>query len=380
MLEVMLTGARRTLGALGVCLVLAVGTTVFVTDAAFAQTEGRTVSPADPTAGTVPGGALGTASDSEIWRAVRRGMQGNVSIPDKQAGVMIQSEGENWRVIRNGPMTVLGAWVVLGFIGVIALFFAIRGRIRIEAGPSGQTIERFNGLERFVHWLTAGSFIVLALTGLNLLYGRHLLLPILGPEVFAALAMAGKYAHNYLSFPFMLGLILMFILWVRHNLLDKYDMVWIAQGGGLLSKKLHPPSRKFNFGQKVIFWVVILGGASLSMTGLALLFPFSFSFWDGTFAFLNLIGLNLPSGLTAMDEMQLSQLWHAFVALIMIGVIIAHIYIGSLGMEGAFAAMGSGEVDENWAREHHSVWVAESKGEPLPNLEDSQSGKTHPAE
>jgi len=363
MLDIATRGARQLLGILGLCFVLALGALLVGDQSALAQVEGRAVEQAGPVGGNVPGGALGSTSDTEFWRAVRRGLQGQVSIPDKQAGVMIQSEGENWRVIRNGPVTVFGGWIILGFIALIALFFALRGRIRIEAGASGRTIERFNNLERFGHWLVAGTFVILALTGLNLLYGRHVLLPVLGPDVFAAITLAGKYAHNYLAFPFMLGLVLIFVLWIRDNIPNKYDLQWLARGGGLFTKGSHPPSKKFNAGQKLIFWAVILGGVSLSLSGLALIFPFTFAWWQPTFSVLNAVGLNLPTGLTAMEEMQLSQLWHGVAGLIMIGIIIAHIYIGSLGMEGAFDAMGTGQVDENWAREHHNIWVAEMKGE-----------------
>ena len=373
-------GWTRGLAAAGLVLLAAAVLLPQLDTAAVAQVEGRTVQPESPTGGAVPGQSLGASSDSEIWRALRHGAQGNVSIPDKQAGVLIQSEGDNWRAFRNGPLTVAGAWIVLGFIALVALFFVVRGRIKIEAGPSGQTMERFNAVERFTHWITAVSFIILALTGLNLLYGRHVLLPVLGPDVFAAISMAGKYAHNYLAFPFMLGLVLMVLLWIRHNIPNRYDLIWIAEFGGLFSKHKHPPSRKFNAGQKVIFWVVILGGASLSLSGIALLFPFTLSWWQGTFSALNVIGLNLPTAITPMEEQQLSQIWHAFVGVVMIGIIIGHIYIGSLGMEGAFAAMGSGQVDENWAREHHSVWVAEVRGEPIPDPDDYVSGSTQPAE
>ncbi len=309
--------------------------------------------------GTVPGGSLGSESDAAIWRAIRQGAQGSVSIPNDQAGVLIQSEGENWRAIRNGPISVFGGWALLGILIVLALFFAIRGRIRIESGPSKQTVERFNGIERFGHWLTAGSFVVLGLTGLNMLYGRYVLAPILGPKAFAWLTLMGKFAHNYLAFAFMVGLAVIFVLWVRHNLPDKADLVWLSKGGGLFSKHSHPPAKKFNAGQKILFWLVILGGLSISLSGIALLFPFQFAIFGPTFAALNVVGFDLPTSLTLMQEMQLSQIWHAIVGVILIVVIVAHIYIGSIGMEGAFDAMGSGHVDKNWAREHHSLWVKE---------------------
>ncbi len=383
MLDRIAAASSRTAGlfaALGLCVGLGLAQAGILSQDALAQDSLRQVEQESPVGGLVPGQSLGSNSDSEIWRAVRRGQAGNVSIPDKQAGVLIQSEGDNWRAMRNGPLTVAGAWIFLGFVGLVALFFAIRGRIKIDSGLSGHTIERFNGVERFAHWLTATTFIVLALTGLNLLYGRHVLLPILGPEVFSAITTAGKYAHNYLSFPFMLGVIMMFVLWVAHNIPNRYDMIWAAKGGGLFVKGVHPPSRKFNLGQKLIFWMVIVGGVSLSVSGVALLFPFTLAYWGPTFSALNAIGFSLPAEITMMEEMQLSTLWHGIVAMVMIGVIVAHIYIGSIGMEGAFAAMGSGHVDENWAREHHSVWVAEVKGEPIPDFDDHGTGSPQPAE
>jgi formate dehydrogenase subunit gamma len=312
-----------------------------------------------PTGGQVPGNALGNQADSDMWRAVRQGEMGSVSIPDARAGQLIQSEGDNWRAIRNGPVTVYGAWAMLGVVIVLALFFVLRGRIRIDAGPSGTTIERFNMLERTAHWITASSFIILALTGLNILYGRHVLLPILGPEIFSAITLAGKYAHNFLAFAFMVGVVMVFVLWVRYNIPSRLDLKWLAVGGGLFKKGVHPAAGKFNAGQKLIFWAVVLGGISISLSGLALLFPFEFAFFGKTFAALNIFGLGLPTDLSMTQEMQLSQLWHGIVALILVAIVIGHIYIGSLGMEGAFEAMGSGQVDVNWAKEHHALWVDE---------------------
>jgi formate dehydrogenase subunit gamma len=372
--------AMRLVTLVLLAAVLAAGTPSLSGDGAWAQTNDRSVAPEMPTTGNVPGDTLGNSSDAEMWRAVRQGIQGDVSIPDKKAGVLVQSEGDNWRAWRNGPITVSGIWILLGTLALLALFFAIRGRVRIDAGMSGQIIERFNGIERFAHWLTAVSFIVLGLTGLNMLYGRHVLLPVLGPDVFAAITLGGKYAHNYLAFGFMLGVVLIFLLWIRDNLPNKYDLYWIGEAGGLFSKGSHPPARKFNAGQKLIFWAVVLGGLSLSLSGISLMFPFQFAMFQPTFEAFNSIGFNLPTQLTPMEEMQLSQVWHGIVGLIMIAIILAHIYIGTLGMEGAFDAMGSGKVDENWAREHHNVWVAELKGEPLPNPDEPHSGAAQPAE
>ena len=335
----------------------------------------RQVQPNMPMGGAVPGDALGSNSDSEIWRAIRGGATGTVSIPNKQAGQMIQSEGDNWRAIRNGPVTVLGGTLVLLFIGITALFFLVRGRVRIDAGRSGKTVERFNGIERFAHWMTAVSFIILSLSGLNLLYGKHVLIPLLGKESFAMITELGKLAHNYLAFPFLIGVALMFVLWVVHNLPSRHDLTWISQAGGLFVKGMHPPAKKFNAGQKVIFWVVILSGLSLGLSGWSLLFPFTTTFFGDTFALLNKLGADLPTELTLMEEMQLSQLWHGVVGLVAMGIIVGHIYIGSLGMEGAFAAMGSGQVDQNWAREHHSIWAEEAIAEAEAAEKTSAAGE-----
>ncbi|MDX1400997.1 MAG: formate dehydrogenase subunit gamma [Kiloniellales bacterium] len=308
---------------------------------------------------------------------IRHGHQGSVAgvkPPNEQVGVLIQSQGEEWRAFRNGPLARYGAVGLLGMVVVLALFFAIRGRIKIESGPAGVVIERFNIIERFGHWLTAISFIVLALTGLNILYGREVLMPILGKDIFATLTMLGKYAHNFIAFAFMAGLAMIFVMWVRHNIPTLIDLKWLLQGGGLFSKGSHPPSKKFNAGQKLIFWATILGGLSLSLSGWALLDPFQYSFFSDTFAVLNTIGFNLPTDLTPMQEQQLAQLWHGAVSLVLIAIIFAHIYIGSIGMEGAFAAMGTGKVDLNWAKEHHNLWVKEVEEEQV------SSAKGTPAE
>jgi formate dehydrogenase subunit gamma len=308
-------------------------------------------------------------NDADVWRAVREGARGSVTIPDQNAGILIQSSGETWRAIHNGPLPEWGAWAMLGMVILLALFFAVRGRIRIESGPSGTVVERFGFVDRLAHWLTAVSFIILGLTGLNTLYGRYVLKPVLGADAFAALSLFSKYVHNYVAFAFMAGLVLILVLWIRDNIPDRYDWIWLRKGGGMFTRHSHPPARRFNAGQKILFWLVILGGVSISLSGIALLFPFQLPLFEKTFAFLNIFGLGLPSGLTGIQEVQLAQVWHGIIALFLVTVIIAHIYIGTIGMEGAFDAMGSGNVDVNWAREHHSVWVAELEGggeRPLP--------------
>jgi len=310
-------------------------------------------------AGNVPGGTLGNLNDPEMWRFARRGGCGTVSIPDKSAGCLVQADGDVWRAVKNGPLSEIGGWSMLGILVVLALFYILRGKIRVDAGLSGQTIERFNGTERFAHWLTASSFVVLGLTGLNVLYGRYVIKPLLGADAFSWLTMVGKFTHNYVGFAFMIGIALMFVLWIRDNIPSLVDLKWLAVGGGLFSKGVHPPSERFNAGQKFIFWAVVLGGGSLALSGVALLFPFEIHPWAGTFALLNKLGFALPTSLSALQETQLSSIWHSTLALVMIVIIVGHIYIGSVGMEGAIDAVGTGQVDLNWAKEHHSLWVEE---------------------
>jgi formate dehydrogenase subunit gamma len=191
--------------------------------------------------------------------------------------------------------------------------------------------------------------------------------PLIGPDAFAALTIGGKYAHNYLAFGFMLGLVLMIVLWVAQNLPNRHDLVWLAKGGGMFTRGRHPPAQKFNAGQKILFWLVILGGISVSLSGLMLMFPLQYEAFGPTFGWINwAFGTELPATLGAIQEMQLAQLWHAIMGLFLTILIIAHIYLGTIGMEGAFDAMGSGEVDRNWAREHHALWAErlEQRGQP----------------
>lgn len=266
---------------------------------------------------------------------------GRISIPDEAAAGLIKPGNKGWAATHTGTVRTLSIVALVGMLAILVLFYLVRGKIRIDAGPSGRRILRFSGIERFAHWLMAGSFIVLALTGLNLVIGRSVLLPVVGEGAFGTLTAYGKLAHNYVGWSFMLGLALSFLLWVARNLPHGRDLAWIAQGGGLMKKGVHPPAGKFNAGQKLIFWAVTLGGVALSVTGYFLLFP-------------------AEAGTQA--DWQFYQLIHGIVSAVLSAIILAHIYIGSVGMEGAFDAMGSGEVDENWAREHHSVWVEEVKG------------------
>ncbi len=313
-------------------------------------------------------GTLGGASDPELWRALRFGSADVTSqVRSPGATLLVQDGGMGWLQFREGPLRVYGGYFLLGVIGFLVLFYLVRGRIRIGAGRSDETITRFKFIERFAHWLLAGSFILLGLTGLITLFGRKGLIPFIGHDAYSVLAVGSKWIHNNVSWAFMLALVMVFVFWVIHNLPNRTDLVWFAKGGGIIGNA-HPPAKKFNAGQKLIFWSVIILGGSISASGLALLFPFELNMFAATFEKFRAFGITtlplygpLPETLTPHAEMMHAQVWHALVSYILMGIIIAHIYIGSVGMEGAYDAMGSGEVDLNWAKEHHSLWVEEEQ-------------------
>ena len=280
-----------------------------------------------------------SADEVQLFQELQGNVQGRVSIPDQRSATLIQPGGKEWRDFWRETSPWVGGLFIGGMVVFLALFYLIKGRIPIEGGRSGETITRFNGVDRFAHWLTASTFIVLAITGLNIAYGRAILLPLIGPEAFTAFSEVGKLAHNFLSFPFTLGVLLMFALWVKDNIPSRLDAEWFAAGGGLFGHR-HAHSRRFNGGQKFIFWSVVILGLAISATGYILMFPFV---------------------VTDLAGMQLSHIIHSVLSMIMIAIILAHIYIGSLGMEGAFEAMGSGEVDLNWAEAHHDLWAEEQR-------------------
>ena len=264
-------------------------------------------------------------------------VEGRIDIPDTKAAVLIQPAGRTWDYFHEVLLHWGGAIVIFGIIVVLAAAYLVMGRLRITAGRSGQKIVRFKAFERFAHWLTAVSFVILGLTGLNITFGKIVLLPVIGPEAFSYVSELAKYAHNFTSFAFMAGLVLIIVIFFKDNIPAKVDLDWVRQGGGFIKDK-HAPAGKFNLGEKLVYWLSLAAGLAVSASGILLLLPF--------------YG-------TDIADMQIAQGAHAIVAVLFIALILGHIYIGTLGMEGAFEAMGTGEVDLNWAKEHHDLWLAQ---------------------
>ena len=297
-----------------------------------------------------------SVKEQQLLQELNR-IQGRVSIPDQRSGVLEQPAGRDWREFRNVTLRWIGGIAIIGMLAVLVIFYLSRGMVRLESGRSGRSIVRFTAFERFVHWMTATCFIILAVSGLNITFGRPLLLPLIGFEAFSEWSQWAKYAHNYLSFPFTIGVVLIFLIWIAGNIPNKLDIDWLKRGGGMISHD-HPPAYRFNAGQKAIYWIVVVGGGAVAVTGYQLMFPFY---------------------LSGIEGMQIAQIVHSVVSVLFVAAMLAHIYIGTIGMEGAFEAMGSGTVDVNWAKEHHSLWLEEQNARTGPNEARSQPAAT-PAE
>jgi formate dehydrogenase subunit gamma len=284
-------------------------------------------------------------------------IEGDIDQLDSRARVLIQPAGRVWDHFHEVTLLWTGAVVILGTVGALAVAYLVLGRIRISAGRSGRKVLRFKAVERFAHWLTAVSFVVLGITGLNITFGKHLLLPLIGYDAFSVVSEAAKYVHNFTSFAFVVGLVLIVAIFIKDNIPDKTDIEWFRQGGGFIKSK-HAPARRFNAGEKLVFWGALGAGLLVCVSGYLLLFPFY---------------------VTNIAGMQVAQAVHAVIAMLFVALILGHIYIGTLGMEGAFEAMWTGEVDYNWAKEHHDLWLEDLLAKDRP-ASAGQSPLATPAE
>ena len=140
-------------------------------------------------------------------------------------------------------------------------------------------------------------------------------------------------------------------MWIAGNIPNRVDVEWVKRGGGIVGND-HPPAYRFNAGQKMIYWIVVLGGGAVAITGYLLMFPF--------YAHRHRRDAARPDRPRRRRRCCSSPPCSA------------HIYIGTIGMEGAFEAMGEGTVDVNWAKQHHSLWLAGGTGPDRPERNRSQ--------
>lgn len=282
----------------------------------------------------------------ELWNNVRQRdgvFSGTTQMRSMDAGVLISKQGQEWREYRMTKLIPYSSYIFGAILIAIAAYFLLQGRIRITKGRSGKKILRFTINQRTAHWLVAIMFVLLAITGMILLYGRFVLIPLLGPEGFGVTGQIAKTIHDYVGPVFGIALIIQFILFVRGNIFEpKTDLPWLLKGGGMLGKQ-HAPAGCYNAGEKIWFWVAMTGGAVMLVSGIILDFPF----FDQDRSML-----------------ELNYMIHTIAAVIVVAMSFGHIYLGSVGMEGAFEAMKTGYCDENWAKEHHEIWYENIKNEP----------------
>ena len=286
---------------------------------------------------------------SEFWRVVREGGTGYSSVTGSAANpetnTLYNITGQNWRQIRNGLIANYGGWFLFAVAIAIVLFYALRGRVDLEEPLSGERVVRWGFWERALHWYTATLFIALTVTGLSLLFGRALLIPLFGPEGFAFWASLSINIHNTIGPFFVLGPILMFFFWVRHNIPTGVDVAWFLKGGGILGKQ-HPSAGKANGGEKVWFWIVMLLGVGVvGFTGFALIG------WVQEY-----FGVEFTR-----NYAQTMHILHAVSALLWVAVFLGHVYIGTIGSEGSLDAMTKGHVSVEWAKQHHDLWYEDVK-------------------
>jgi formate dehydrogenase subunit gamma len=292
-------------------------------------------------------------NNAPVWREVQRGTPNYTSLPGREMDVLIQpparfvgqdvrtTAGEAWRQFRNGPMTFYGGWLVVLVILAILAFYFWKGPVKLHERPTGRLIHRFSTVEQVVHWSTAISFCILGLSGLIMLFGKHVLLPLFGYTLFAWLAALSKNLHNFVAPFFIVAVLAMIALFVKDNFPRAYDFRWFARAWGVMARGEHVPTGRFNAGEKGWFWFGVVGlSIVVSWTGVILLFP------------------NFDQTRAVMQD---AWVWHAGAALVYIAISLGHIYLGTIGLEGSYQAMRSGYVDETWAKEHHEYWYNEVK-------------------
>ena len=338
--------------------------------AAKAGVQSANIFEVKPDASTEPGYAAQSnaerskvqpGNNAPVWRQVGEGVTGFTSLPSREApeagnliqpfvqypGSRLTNAGEAWRQVRNNWLIPYGGALLLIVMGAIALFYVSKGTIKQHGTDTGRKIERFTPFERSAHWSNAIAFCILGISGIVMAFGKFFLLPVMGLTLFGWLTYALKNLHNFAGPVFAVSLVIIFVTFLRDNLPSRGDLVWLLKGGGLLSGK-EVPSHRFNAGEKLVFWggVFFLGivvvGSGLVLDKL------------------------LPGLLYVRDTMQIAHMIHAAAAVLMLAMFIGHIYIGTIGMQGAYQGMRTGYVDETWAREHHEFWYDDIKAGKIP--------------
>ena len=306
-------------------------------------------------------GRVQPGNNAPVWRQVGQGVTGYSSLPKSQApeagnliqpfvqypGSRLTNAGEAWRQVRNQWLIPYGGSLLLIALGALALFYWRKGTIELHGAETGRQIERFTPFERSAHWANAIAFVALAVSGIVMAFGKFFLQPIIGNALFGWLTYALKNIHNFAGPLFAVSLVIVIITFVRDNLPRAEDITWLLKGGGLLSQH-EVPSHRFNAGEKVLFWAgVFVLGLIVVASGLVL---------DKV----------LPGLVYERSTMQISHMVHAAATFLMMAMFMGHIYMGTVGMRGAYSAMRTGYVDETWAKEHHELWYNDIQAGKIP--------------
>jgi formate dehydrogenase subunit gamma len=303
-------------------------------------------------------GQVQPGNNAPMWRDVSKGVTGQTMLPYPEYGNLIQgfvqypgssltTAGEAWRQVRNNWIIPYGGSLLLIALVALALFYFTKGTIELHGKETGRKIERFTYFERAAHWTNAIAFVALAISGIVMAFGKFFLLPVMGSTLFGWLSYALKNLHNFVGPLFVVSLVVVFLVFVRDNMPSKEDVQWLLKGGGLFGGQ-EVPSHRFNAGEKVLFWAgVFLLGALVAGSGV----------------FLDKI---VPAVEYTRANMQVAHMIHASAAVLMMAMFMGHIYMGTLGMRGAYSAMKTGYVDETWAKEHHELWYDDIKAGKIP--------------
>jgi formate dehydrogenase subunit gamma len=284
-------------------------------------------------------------NNQPLWSEVRSGSPQFTSLPGRETNILIQPEGQTWRALRNSQVSVYAGWALVVVVLAIAAFYFWKGTMQLHEPPTGRRIRRFTNWQMAIHWTTAYAFVTLAITGLIIVFGKNVLLPVLGYTLFSWLAILAKNLHNFVGPLFFVCILLLFVTFVRDNFWHRYDWTWIRHFGGLVTQR-DVPSGKFNAGEKLWFWGgVLFSGLIVSASGFVLDFPN----FDQT-----------------RNTMQIANIIHLIIASLFMLAALGHIYMGTLGMAGAYQAMSRGYVDETWAKEHHLYWYNDIKAGKIP--------------
>ena len=317
-------------------------------------------------------GKVQPGNNAPMWRAVGAGMEGYSSLPKSEApeaGVLIQpfvqypgshltNGGEAWRQVRNNWIIPYGSSLLLVALGAVAVFYWRKGAIKVHGAPTGVEIERFTPFERSAHWTNAIAFVTLAISGIFMAFGKFFIQPVIGDTLFGWITYVLKNAHNFAGPLFAVSLTVVFFTFLKDNWPSKDDWAWIRHAGGMFGGK-ETPSHRFNAGEKVVFW----GGVfALGLVVVASGF---------------VLDKILPFLVYERSTMQMAHMVHAVATMLMMAMFIGHIYMGTIGMEGAYDAMQTGYVDETWAKEHHGLWHDDIKAGKIPaHRTESDSGNT----